>query len=508
MSRSRRPASSDQPNTFAGEITVSSRIVDDLSSGLYESPAACLKELINNSYDADAGTVRIYVKPDAARIVVEDDGIGMTKDEFERHFKRISESHKRDRSDTTATGRPKIGKIGIGFIAANELCDVMEIESTTEGSTELLRVRINFQEMRRDPAERRKSSGDVRKADYEGTVDAAPASDHYTRIFLENVTGEASEILASAARRGAGGARTVYGLHEKSVRVSLADDNLDTWDEFDFYSQTFLQVALNVPVRYAPDWAPADAMAALDSFENKLAKLAFSVNYDGTEMRKPVVFRPSHRHFTHVFTHSGDNVGAHGYFYVQHGMMRPTELNGVLLRIRNAAVGGYQSDFLGFPSGTGQLFRRWVSAEVWADDRLEEALNIDRRTLRITHPAYIELQTVVHAELNKVLSRARSELYQTGSHARRTAEARKERDRLIAVTKARPEVTPRVADEVSAAWQAPPDARTSRTDPLLRKFTVSELYEIVLDVAEDFLEPQAYRRFLRALTDRLTGNAG
>src|SRR6266496_4428007 len=124
------------PKTFHGEIRVASRIVDDLSSGLYNNPAACLKELVNNSYDADAHEVNIFVKPDADQIVVEDDGLGMTRDEFVRHFSRISESHKRDDSDVTPSGRPKVGKIGIGFIAANELCDVMEIASTTRGSRE------------------------------------------------------------------------------------------------------------------------------------------------------------------------------------------------------------------------------------------------------------------------------------------------------------------------------------------------------------------------------------
>src|SRR5687768_11610839 len=86
---------------FSGEIVVASRIVDALSSGLYESPAACLKELVNNAYDADAAQVGIYVKPDADEIIVEDDGAGMTQAEFVRHFSRISESHKRDDTDVT-----------------------------------------------------------------------------------------------------------------------------------------------------------------------------------------------------------------------------------------------------------------------------------------------------------------------------------------------------------------------------------------------------------------------
>ena len=71
---------------FQGEIVVASRIVDYLSSGLYESPAACLKELINNSFDADAKRVNVFVKPDADRIIIEDDGFGLNKDEFEKTF--------------------------------------------------------------------------------------------------------------------------------------------------------------------------------------------------------------------------------------------------------------------------------------------------------------------------------------------------------------------------------------------------------------------------------------
>lgn len=150
---------------FQGEITVAARIIDLLSSGLYESPAACLKELINNSFDADARHVDVFVKPDANRIIVQDDGTGMNRQEFERHFRRIAESHKRDDDDETATGRPKIGKIGIGVIAANELCERLEIFSTKEGSSDLLHVTIDFEEMRKPAHQRKKSGGDFVKAD-------------------------------------------------------------------------------------------------------------------------------------------------------------------------------------------------------------------------------------------------------------------------------------------------------------------------------------------------------
>lgn len=170
-----------------------------MSSGLYESPAACLKELVNNSFDADARHVDIFVKPDADRIIVQDDGEGMDRAEFQAHFDRIAESHKRDEYDTTNSGRPKIGKIGIGVIAANELCEKMEIFSTKAGSTELLHVTIDFEEMRKPVHLRKQEGGDVVKADYFGEVLPTEKSDHYTHIYLTSVRGETKEILAGLA---------------------------------------------------------------------------------------------------------------------------------------------------------------------------------------------------------------------------------------------------------------------------------------------------------------------
>ena len=129
-----------------------------------------MKELVNNAYDADASIVSLYVKPDANRIIIEDNGTGISKIEFVNHFERISESHKRDTGDSTLSGRPKVGKIGIGFIAANEICDKMEIFSTKKGSVELLHVIIDFAEMRKPIEDRRTSTNEYVKADYEGEI--------------------------------------------------------------------------------------------------------------------------------------------------------------------------------------------------------------------------------------------------------------------------------------------------------------------------------------------------
>jgi len=73
----------------------------------------------------------------------------------------------------------------------------MELFSTKAGSRELLHVSINFARMRDPIANRRRKDVDVAKADYSGEILEAPKDEHYTKVFLKSVRGEAKEILAA-----------------------------------------------------------------------------------------------------------------------------------------------------------------------------------------------------------------------------------------------------------------------------------------------------------------------
>jgi hypothetical protein len=493
------------PTTFSGIITVASRIVDQLSSGLYESPAACLKELINNSYDADASRVDVLIKPDADRIVINDDGFGMNREEFLRHFRRVSESHKRDDGDITTKGRKKIGRIGIGFIAANEICDTMEIYSTKAESTELLHVEIHFDRMRQDPAKRREKGDDFAKGDFTGEVTRAPAGEHYTQIILKRV--RAPQLFVGETNRAASGkVRTLYGLGVESVEKALADPTLSSWSEFDSYSQNLLRVALNVPVEYHARWIPSSLHSQVKRFELRTKRLEFGLWYDGTPVRKPVVLRPElgKRCIISRFEFEGQYVSAVGYFYAQHGTIRPRDLQGLLLRIREAAVGGYDATFVDFPPTEGSLIQRWVSAEIWASDELEDALNIDRKTLRVTEPAFMELQEAIHRHLRLVIGKARSELYESGTEDRKKKQIRTatEKANEFALLELQP-YDPVAARQFVSSWQLESGPVKGVPRNLLRKFSVVELYRIVVEVARQILSADQMRDFLRLLTRRL-----
>lgn len=65
---------------------VTKEIVNHLSKGLYRNFGRAIKELISNSYDAQATKVKIRLDLENSRIVVKDNGEGMNlKEEIEKY---------------------------------------------------------------------------------------------------------------------------------------------------------------------------------------------------------------------------------------------------------------------------------------------------------------------------------------------------------------------------------------------------------------------------------------
>jgi hypothetical protein len=164
-------------------------------------------------------------------------------------------------------------------------------------------------------------------------------------------------------------------------------------------------------------------------------------------------------------------------------------------------VGSYDRSFLGFPTSIGTLFQRWISAELWADDRLEAAMNIDRRTMRITHPAYIELQQGVHGFLSEFLKEMRTEIHGETVAERASIKAESEVAAIGAVVENVEFTLPeRSRKRILDAW-TPTTRQPDKA--LLRTFTVAQLYEIVLAAAGEVLDARQLDRFINALTRRL-----
>jgi HSP90 family molecular chaperone len=120
----------------SADIFAAEKIIADISTGLYRTPAAALKELVSNAYDADAETVSISTDvPNFRNLVIEDDGSGMSVDRFLDVVRHIGGSKKRieDGDVTPIKQRKIIGRIGIGLLAVAQLGYRFYVSSSKRG---------------------------------------------------------------------------------------------------------------------------------------------------------------------------------------------------------------------------------------------------------------------------------------------------------------------------------------------------------------------------------------
>ena len=93
-----------------------------------------LGEAISNSWDADARNVYITIDRDAKTLIVRDDGDGMNEDDFQNKFLKIGYSKRKDNKTHTKSGRPYIGRKGIGKLALLSCAQTITVLTKTNNS--------------------------------------------------------------------------------------------------------------------------------------------------------------------------------------------------------------------------------------------------------------------------------------------------------------------------------------------------------------------------------------
>ena len=115
------------------KIEIDARILELLGPNLYTNIYYVLAELIANAYDADAHNVYIISEDNAIR--VEDDGKGMSyKEGGISKYLGVAKLSRTDENDSvTALGRKKMGRKGIGKLAALSVSENVDILTVANG---------------------------------------------------------------------------------------------------------------------------------------------------------------------------------------------------------------------------------------------------------------------------------------------------------------------------------------------------------------------------------------
>jgi signal transduction histidine kinase len=210
------------------KFTVDTHIFRELGEMLVGRDSTALVELIKNAYDADATRVSVFGEgldtPSSGRIIVTDDGNGMTPQVFRDGFLRIASRLKEEGERRSAKfGRRYTGAKGIGRLAAHKLAKQMEVRSVpdpefVEGDPKTVEARIDWNKIESLP-----------------TLDAIPDSDAL-------VVNESSGRLST--RHG-----TTLELRNLRKRWTASERTRFFWEVRTFSPSPIL---VSIPEKYVP----------------------------------------------------------------------------------------------------------------------------------------------------------------------------------------------------------------------------------------------------------------
>ncbi|WP_340152679.1 ATP-binding protein [uncultured Marivirga sp.] len=180
-------ASFDNDNV---RFSVDAGVIDRLGTELVARQETAVSELVKNSYDADAKKVILRFENSDVRggtLFIEDDGLGMTRDQLIKGFMRISSTDKLRNPFSERYNRKRAGQKGIGRFAVQRLGEKLTITTQTVDDDFSLVVTINW-------------------ANYQGDID------------ISNIT---NKIHTIPKRKEEGTTLKIEGLKDKWTQAAI-----------------------------------------------------------------------------------------------------------------------------------------------------------------------------------------------------------------------------------------------------------------------------------------------
>lgn len=114
-------------------FNISLSVLNHLGRNLYRNLITVIGEAISNSWDADAHNIWITINRENNFMAIEDDGNGMSSEDFQDKFLKIGYSKRKNGNYRSALNRPFIGRKGIGKLALLSCAKKIHIASKQTG---------------------------------------------------------------------------------------------------------------------------------------------------------------------------------------------------------------------------------------------------------------------------------------------------------------------------------------------------------------------------------------
>lgn len=123
-------------------LTISLNVLEHLGINLYSNVPSVLSEIVANAWDADAELVTVDWDRSKGRIIIFDDGVGMTADEVNKRFLKVGHRRRDVQPGLTQKGRHPMGRKGIGKLSLFSIAGVVQVETTKAGQPSAFEMRL------------------------------------------------------------------------------------------------------------------------------------------------------------------------------------------------------------------------------------------------------------------------------------------------------------------------------------------------------------------------------
>ena len=124
-------------------MQLSLNVLEHLGINLYSNVPSVLSEAVANSWDADATTVGIRFEKEKETIVIQDDGVGMTRDQVNERFLLVGYRRRDVQPGNTEKGRAPMGRKGIGKLSLFSIANNIIVETVRDGERSTFRMKLD-----------------------------------------------------------------------------------------------------------------------------------------------------------------------------------------------------------------------------------------------------------------------------------------------------------------------------------------------------------------------------
>ena len=203
------------------EMTVSLNVLNHLGIGLYSNVPAVLSEAIANAWDADAEQVDITIDAQSGKVIIQDDGHGMTVSDANEKYLTVGYKRRESNGAKTPNCRPVMGRKGIGKLSLFSIANTVEVHSVKDGEVHGFKMTVKGIE--------EAASATNSRHYYPTPLDRKHIDlDKGTRIILTDMKRRLNRT-GQALRRRLARRFSIIGAHHK-FEINLNDDAISIED--------------------------------------------------------------------------------------------------------------------------------------------------------------------------------------------------------------------------------------------------------------------------------------